>query len=68
MLSVEDVWLRALIVDAARTFTNQVWSTTAVRKAIVNGDLTEKIEVDLRGEILELETVNGSGMFICAQL
>ena len=40
--------------------TNQVWSIAEVTKAVVGGDLTKKIEVDVRGEILELkETVNG---------
>ena len=40
--------------------TNQVRSIAAVTKAVANGDLTKKIEVDVRGEILELkETVNG---------
>ena len=44
----------------AMNLTNQVRSIAAVTKAVANGDLTKKIEVDVRGEILELkETVNG---------
>lgn len=40
--------------------TNQVRSIAQVTKAVAGGDLTKKIEVDVRGEILELkETVNG---------
>ncbi|PFH53613.1 hypothetical protein AMATHDRAFT_171562 [Amanita thiersii Skay4041] len=44
----------------AMNLTNQVRSIAAVTKAVAGGDLTKKIEVDVRGEILELkETVNG---------
>lgn len=40
--------------------TNQVRSIAEVTKAVAAGDLTKKIEVDVRGEIKELkETVNG---------
>ena len=40
--------------------TNQVRSIAEVTKAVAAGDLTRKIEVDVRGEIKELkETVNG---------
>lgn len=40
--------------------TNQVRSIAEVTKAVAGGDLTKKIEVDVRGEMLELkETVNG---------
>ena len=40
--------------------TNQVRSIAEVTKAVAGGDLTKKIEVDVRGEILDLkETVNG---------
>ena len=43
----------------AMNLTNQVRSIAAVTKAAANGDLTKKIEVDVRGEVLELkETVN----------
>jgi osomolarity two-component system sensor histidine kinase NIK1 len=44
----------------AMNLTNQVRSIAQVTKAVAGGDLTKKIEVDVRGEILELkETVNG---------
>jgi osomolarity two-component system, sensor histidine kinase NIK1 len=40
--------------------TSQVRSIAKVTKAVAGGDLTKKIDVDVRGEILELkETVNG---------
>jgi len=39
--------------------TNHVHSIAEVTKAVAGGDLTKKIEVDVRGENLELETVNG---------
>ncbi|KIJ97792.1 hypothetical protein K443DRAFT_681283 [Laccaria amethystina LaAM-08-1] len=44
----------------AMNLTNQVRSIAQVTKAVAGGDLTKKIEVDVRGEILDLkETVNG---------
>jgi osomolarity two-component system, sensor histidine kinase NIK1 len=44
----------------AMNLTNQVRSIAEVTKAVAGGDLTKKIEVDVKGEILELkETVNG---------
>jgi osomolarity two-component system sensor histidine kinase NIK1 len=44
----------------AMNLTNRVRSIAQVTKAMVSGDLMKKIEVDVRGEILELkETVNG---------
>jgi osomolarity two-component system sensor histidine kinase NIK1 len=44
----------------AMNLMNQVRSIVQVTKAMVVGDLTKKIEVDVRGEILQLkETVNG---------
>lgn len=44
----------------AMNLTNQVRSIAQVTKAVAGGDLTKKIDVDVRGEILELkETVNG---------
>ena len=44
----------------AMNLMNQVRSIGQATKAVVGGDLTKKIEVDVRGEILELkETVNG---------
>lgn len=35
--------------------TNQVRSIAGVTKAVAQGDLSKKIEVDVRGEILELK-------------
>lgn len=44
----------------AENLTTQVRSIAAVTKAVAGGDMTKKIDVDVRGEILELkETVNG---------
>jgi len=44
----------------AMNLTYQVRSIAEVTKAVANGDLTKKIEVDVRGEMLDLkETVNG---------
>ncbi len=44
----------------AMNLTNQVRSIAEVTKAVANGDLTKKVEVDVRGEMLDLkETVNG---------
>ncbi|KIO00920.1 hypothetical protein M404DRAFT_29123, partial [Pisolithus tinctorius Marx 270] len=44
----------------AMNLTNQVRSIAEVTKAVAAGDLTKKIQVDVRGEIMELkETVNG---------
>ena len=44
----------------AMNLTNQVRSIAEVTKAIAGGDLTKKIQIDVRGEILDLkETVNG---------
>lgn len=43
----------------AQNLTDQVRSIANVTKAVAEGDLTRKIEVDARGEILELKlTVN----------
>lgn len=43
----------------AMNLTNHVRSIAEVTKAVANGDLTKRIKVDVRGEILELkETVN----------
>ena len=40
--------------------TNQVRSIAEVTKSVASGDLTKKVEVDVRGEMLDLkETVNG---------
>ena len=44
----------------AMNLTNQVRSIAEVTKAVAGGDLTKKIQIDVRGEILDLkETVNG---------
>ena len=44
----------------AMNVTNQVRSIAEVAKAVTNGDLTKVIEVDVRGELLDLnKTVNG---------
>jgi osomolarity two-component system sensor histidine kinase NIK1 len=59
---VEGMW--KILIDnvnlMAMNLTNQVRSIAEVTKAVAGGDLTKKIEVDVKGEILELkETVNG---------
>jgi osomolarity two-component system sensor histidine kinase NIK1 len=42
----------------AKNLTNQVRSIAEVTKAVAGGDLTKKVEVDMRGKTLELkETV-----------
>jgi osomolarity two-component system, sensor histidine kinase NIK1 len=44
----------------AMNMTNQVRSIAEVAKAVTSGDLTKAIEVDVRGELLNLnKTVNG---------
>ncbi|KAH8802033.1 hypothetical protein DL96DRAFT_1672185 [Flagelloscypha sp. PMI_526] len=44
----------------ADNLTNQVRSIATVTKAVASGDLTKRIDVDVKGEMLELkETVNG---------
>ena len=44
----------------AMKLTNQVRSIADVTKAVASGDLTKRITVDVRGEMLDLkETVNG---------
>lgn len=44
----------------AMNLTNQVRSIADVTKAVASGDLTKRITVDVRGEMLDLkETVNG---------
>ncbi|MYS23966.1 HAMP domain-containing protein, partial [Streptomyces sp. SID4948] len=43
----------------ANNLTSQVRSISSVATAVANGDLTKKIDVDARGEILELKnTIN----------
>ncbi|KIM76544.1 hypothetical protein PILCRDRAFT_98726 [Piloderma croceum F 1598] len=59
---VEGMWkvLTDNVNLMAMNLTNQVHSIAEVMKAVAGGDLTNKIDVDVRGEILELkETVNG---------
>ena len=44
----------------AMNLTNQVRSIAEVTKAVAHGDLSKRIRVDVRGEMLDLkETVNG---------
>lgn len=44
----------------AMNMTNQVRSIAEVAKAVTSGDLTKAVEVDVRGELLDLnKTVNG---------
>lgn len=44
----------------AMNLTNQVRSIAEVTKAVAHGDLSKRIAVDVRGEMLDLkETVNG---------
>lgn len=44
----------------AMNLTNQVRSIAEVTKAVASGDLTKRITVDVRGEMLDLkDTVNG---------
>jgi len=59
---VEGMW--KILIDnlnlMRRNLTNQVRSIAEVTKAIAAGDLTKKVEVDAKGEILELkDMVNG---------
>lgn len=49
-----------MVNKLAANLTNQVRSIAKVTKAVALGDLSKQIEVDARGEILELKnTVNG---------
>ncbi|KIY49681.1 hypothetical protein FISHEDRAFT_40420 [Fistulina hepatica ATCC 64428] len=60
--AVEGMWkvLTDNVNLMAMNLTNQVRSIATVTKAVANGDLSKRIEVDVKGEILELkETVNG---------
>ncbi|KAK7679195.1 hypothetical protein QCA50_017773 [Cerrena zonata] len=61
VLDVEGTWreLTAVVNNLAANLTNQARSIARVTKAVAVGDLSQQIEVDARGEILELkETVN----------
>ena len=62
MLDVEGTWreLTGVVNRLAANLTSQVRSIAKVTKAVALGDLSKQIEVDARGEILELKnTVNG---------
>ena len=59
---VEGTWreLTAVVNKLAANLTSQVRSIAKVTKAVALGDLSKQIEVDARGEILDLtNTVNG---------
>ena len=61
-MDVEGTWrdLTGVVNKLAANLTNQVRSIAKVTKAVALGDLSKQIEVDARGEILELKnTVNG---------
>ncbi|KAI0919650.1 hypothetical protein AcV5_001658 [Taiwanofungus camphoratus] len=61
VLDVEGTWreLTGVVNKLAANLTNQVRSIAKVTKAVALGDLSKQIEVDARGEILELKnTVN----------
>jgi len=62
VLGVEGTWaeLTGVVNNLAMNLTNQVRSIAAVTTAVAKGDLSQQIEVDARGEILDLKnTVNG---------
>ena len=62
VLDVEGTWreLTGVVNKLAANLTNQVRSIARVTKAVALGDLSKQIDVDARGEILELKnTVNG---------
>ncbi|KAG8920499.1 hypothetical protein FRC02_000876 [Tulasnella sp. 418] len=59
---VEGMWkdLVDSVNQMATNLTTQVRSIAAVTKAVAEGDLSKRIDVDVRGEILDLKTtVNG---------
>ena len=61
VLDVEGTWreLTNVVNNLAGNLTSQVRSIAKVTKAVALGDLSKQIEVDARGEILELKnTVN----------
>jgi HAMP domain-containing protein len=61
-LDVEGTWreLTGVVNKLAANLTNQVRSIAKVTKAVALGDLSKQIDVDARGEILDLKnTVNG---------
>ena len=62
VLDVEGTWreLTSVVNNLAANLTSQVRSIARVTKAVALGDLSKQIEVDARGEILDLKnTVNG---------
>jgi HAMP domain-containing protein len=62
VLDVEGTWreLTGVVNSLAANLTSQVRSIAKVTKAVALGDLSKQIEVDARGEILDLKnTVNG---------
>lgn len=62
VLDVEGTWreLTGVVNKLAANLTSQVRSIAKVTKAVAMGDLSKQIDVDARGEILELKnTVNG---------
>ncbi|KAL0575323.1 Histidine kinase osmosensor [Marasmius crinis-equi] len=62
VLDVEGTWreLTGVVNKLAANLTSQVRSIAKVTKAVALGDLSKQIEVDARGEILDLKnTVNG---------
>ena len=58
VLDVEGTWreLTGVVNNLAAILTNQVRSIAKVTKAVALGDLSKQIDVDARGEILELKT------------
>jgi HAMP domain-containing protein len=62
VLDVEGTWreLTGVVNKLAANLTNQVRNIARVTKAVARGDLSKQIDVDARGEILDLKnTVNG---------
>ena len=62
VLDVEGTWseLTGVVNNLAANLTSQVRSIAKVTKAVARGDLSQSIEVDAQGEILDLKnTVNG---------
>ena len=55
---VEGTWqeLTAVVNKLAENLTTQVRSIAEVTKAVANGDLSKKIEIEADGEIAELKT------------
>ena len=58
VLNVQGTWreLTDVVNNLAGNLTRQVRSIAKVTKAVALGDLSKQIEVDARGEILELKT------------